>query len=885
MQTAEISRRYIDFFAERGHTVVPSASLVSDDPTLLFTVAGMVPFVPYLTGVVPAPYPRAVDVQKCIRTNDIEEVGKTARHGTFFQMLGNWSFGDYFKEGAIEYAWDLLTRSEADGGLGFAERDLWVTVYETDDEAAALWQKIAGLPAERIQRLGKEDNYWHTGQPGPGGPCSEIYFDRGPKYGRDGGPAVDDNRFTEIWNLVFMQELLSEVRTKTDFDVVGPLPKKNIDTGMGLERVAFIKQGVENMYEIDQVRPVLDRAAEISGRRYGAEHEDDVRMRIIADHVRSSLMLMSDGVTPSNEGRGYILRRLLRRSIRAMRLLGVEGPSFSELFAASRDAMQSAYPEVSRDYAHIEQLALGEEDTFLRTLASGTSILDVAVAKTKQQGSPELAGDTAFLLHDTYGFPIELTLEMADEAGLAVDRTEFDRLMHEQRSRAKADAKSKKKVLADLSVYADFRAKGETVFTGYTELATESSVLGLLVDGQPVARATAGQTAEVILAETALYAESGGQAPDQGRIVGDGFELEVLDVQKPVKGLISHTVKVTSGEVGVGVSATSLVDEHYRRGATQAHSGTHLVHAALRQVLGPNAHQSGSFNKAGYLRLDFGWNKALSAETRSEIEEIANVAVRDNLEVVTRELPLDEAKALGAMALFGEKYGDVVRVVDIGGPWSRELCAGTHVRTSAEVGMVNIIGESSVGATNRRVESLVGLEAFRRFAAERALVNELTSTLKARPEQLVERVGELVTNLKSAEKKIQAFEAKALNDRVPALAERAQRVGEVLLVAEQLDALGSADELRQLALAVRGQLGDRASVVALAAEAGGKPVAVAATSPAARDAGANAGALVKLMATTLGGGGGGKPDFAQGGGTDAAAIPAALEAVRAELGR
>ncbi|ANJ26906.1 alanine--tRNA ligase [Agromyces aureus] len=880
MQTADIRQRWLDFFARRGHTVVPSASLVSDDPTLLFTVAGMVPFVPYLTGIVPAPYPRATSVQKCIRTNDIEEVGKTPRHGTFFQMNGNFSFGDYFKEGAISMAWELLTSSEADGGYGFAPEDLWVTVYEDDDEAIELWKKVAGLPDERIQRLGKDTNYWHTGQPGPAGPCSEIFFDRGPAYGIDGGPATDDDRYVEIWNLVFMQYLIDDVKSKTDFRIVKELPKKNIDTGMGLERVAFIKQGVENMYEIDQVRPVLDRAAELSGRAYGANHDDDVRMRVIADHVRSALMLMSDGVAPSNEGRGYILRRLLRRSIRAMRLLGVDGATFRELFAASRDAMKAAYPEVERDYAHIEQLALGEEAIFLRTLESGTSILDGAVGETKAAGKAELAGNTAFLLHDTYGFPIELTLEMADEAGLAVDRIAFDELMTAQRTRAKADAKSKKKVLADLSVYADYRAKGETVFTGYTELLTESSVLGILVDGQPVAAAVAGQTAEVILAETSLYAESGGQAPDQGRIVGDGFELQVLDVQKPVKGLISHTVKVVSGEVGVGVPATSVVDEQYRRGATQAHSGTHLVHAALREVLGPNAHQSGSYNKAGYLRLDYGWNQALSAETRTEIEEISNNAVRDNLEVVTRELPLDEAKALGAMALFGEKYGDVVRVVDIGGPWSRELCAGTHVRSSSEIGMINIIGESSVGASNRRVESLVGLDAFRRFAAERALVSELSSNLKTRPDQLVERIGDLVANLKSAEKRIAQFEAKALTDRVPALAANAVRTGDVLLVAETVGSLGSGDELRSLATAVRGRLGDAASVVALTAEVGGRPVAIVATSPAARDAGANAGALAKTMAGVLGGGGGGKPDLAQGGGSDLTAIPAALDAVR-----
>lgn len=885
MQTAEIRQRWLDFFAARGHTVVPSASLVSDDPSLLFTVAGMVPFVPYLTGVVPAPYDRATSVQKCIRTNDIEEVGKTPRHGTFFQMNGNFSFGDYFKEGAIAFAWELLTASEADGGYGFDPADLWVTVYEDDDEAREIWRRVAGLPDERIQGLGKDTNYWHTGQPGPAGPCSEIFFDRGPDYGIDGGPATDDDRYVEIWNLVFMQYLIDDVKSKTDFRIVRELPKKNIDTGMGLERVAFIKQGVDNMYEIDQVRPVLDAAAELSGRRYGADHDDDVRMRVIADHVRSALMLMSDGVTPSNEGRGYILRRLLRRSIRAMRLLGVEGPTFRTLFAASRDAMKSAYPEVEENYRQIEQLAIGEEETFLRTLSSGTAILDQAVAKTKGLGSERLAGDTAFLLHDTYGFPIELTLEMAEEAGLSVDRHAFDSLMADQRSRAKADAKSKKKVLADLSVYADLRARGETVFTGYTDLATDSTVLGLLVDGRPVTKATRGQTAEVVLAETSLYAESGGQAPDQGRIVGDGFELEVLDVQKPVKGLISHTVKVTSGEVGVGVPATTLVDEQYRRGATQAHSGTHLVHAALRQVLGPHAHQSGSYNKAGYLRLDYGWNQALSPATRSEIEEIANDAVRDNLEVVTREMPIDEAKALGAMALFGEKYGDVVRVVDIGGPWSRELCAGTHVARSAEVGMINIIGESSVGASNRRVESLVGQDAFRRFAAERALVSELTSTLKTRPEQLVDRVGELVTSLKAAEKRIQQFEAKALNDRVPDLAAKAERVGELLAVVQPVGALGSGDELRSLATAVRGRLGDAASVVALVGEVGGKPLAIAATSPAARDAGANAGAIAKAMASALGGGGGGKPDLAQGGGTDLAAVPAALEAARSAIAR
>jgi alanyl-tRNA synthetase len=882
MQTADIQSRWLNFFGDRGHTVVPSASLVSDDPTLLFTVAGMVPFVPYLTGLVPAPFPRATSVQKCIRTLDIEEVGKTPRHGTFFQMNGNFSFGDYFKEQAISYAWELLTTSEADGGFGFAEKDLWVTVYKDDDEAFALWKKIAGLPDERIQRLDMDTNYWSTGQPGPAGPCSEIFFDRGPAYGRDGGPATDDDRYVEIWNLVFMQYLRGEGSGK-EFQILGELPRKNIDTGMGMERVAFISQGVENMYEIDQVRPVLDRAAELSGRRYGADHDDDVRMRVIADHVRSSLMLMSDGVRPSNEGRGYILRRLMRRAIRAMRLLGVDAPSFSELFPASRDAMKASYPEVETEWDRISRLALGEEETFLRTLASGTSILDLAVATTQKSGATQLAGDTAFQLHDTFGFPIDLTLEMAEEAGLSVDRDAFDTLMSQQRAMAKADAKAKKTGIADLSVYGDFRALGETVFTGYELLTTDSTILGLIVNGESVDRAVVGDIAEVILAETALYAESGGQEADAGSIVGKGFDLEVLDVQRPVKGLTSHRVQVRSGEVGVGDAATTLVDPTWRHAAAQAHSATHLIHAALRQTLGPDAHQAGSYNKAGYMRLDFNWNQPLSPATRSEIEDIANNAIVENLEVTTRILPLAEAKNLGAMALFGEKYGDTVRVVEIGGPWSLELCAGTHVSRSSEVGLINLVGESSIGSTSRRIESLVGFDAFKDLATERAIVSQLTSSLKTPREQLPDRISDLVANLKAAEKRIASYEAAELTARVPALVATARHVGSVRLVVENVGSVKSTDELRSLATSVRERLGSEAAVVALAAEIAGKPAVIVATNADARTAGVRAGALAKLASGILGGGGGGKDDLAQGGGSDVSAIAEALRAISASV--
>lgn len=883
MKTAEIAQRYLDFFEKNDHLIVPSASLVSDDPSLLFTVAGMVPMIPYLTGVVPAPHPRIADLQKCIRTNDIEEVGRTARHGTFFQMLGNWSFGDYFKEGAIRYAWELLTSSESDGGLGFDEKDLWVTVYETDDEAEAIWRDIIGLKPERIQRLGRADNYWNTGQPGPGGPDSEIFFDRGPSYGKDGGPAVDDSRFLEIWNLVFMQDFIENIRGKTEFDIVGELPMKNIDTGMGLERVAFLKQGVENMYESDQVRPVLDRAVELSGRRYGASHEDDVRFRVIADHVRSSLMLLSDGVRPSNEGRGYILRRLMRRTVRSMRLLGVDEPVFPELFATSRDAMKAVYPVLEKEWSTLSASAFAEEETFRRTLASGSTILDLALDETKKGGGATLSGPEAFLLHDTYGFPIDLTLEVAEEAGLSVDRAAFDTLMQEQRQRAKDDARNRKRQLADVSVYRDLRALGETGFDGYTALEVESRILGLLVDGQPVRSAAEGQIAEVVLAETTLYAESGGQVADKGTIVGPGFELEVLDVQRPVPGLISHTVEVVRGSVAVDDAATTVVDAANRRAARQAHSATHLVHAALRDTLGPTATQAGSLNRAGYMRFDFAWSQALSGETRSEIEEITNRAVQDALEVTTRVLSLDEAKEAGAMALFGEKYGDVVRMVDIGGPWSRELCAGTHVNSSAEIGLVSVVGESSVGASNRRIEALVGVDAFRELAAERAIVSQLTSSLKTPKEQLPERIADLAANLKAAEKRIAQFEAKERAGQVPAIADAAVRVGGFLVAAQSLGDVASADDVRDLVLGVRERLGSAAAVVALGAVVNGRPVVVVSTNDAARQAGAKAGALAKRAAGVLGGGGGGRDDVAQGGGTDAAALPAALEAISQEL--
>ncbi|MEN3345121.1 MAG: alanyl-tRNA synthetase, partial [Arthrobacter sp.] len=877
--------RWIDFFVSKGHTAVPSASLVSSDPSLLFTVAGMVPFIPYLTAREEAPYKRATSVQKCIRTGDIEEVGKTARHGTFFQMCGNFSFGDYFKEDAIKYAWELLTTSVADGGYGLAPERLWVTVYEEDDEAEQLWLKNTGMPAERIQRMGKADNYWSTGQPGPAGPCSEIYYDRGPDYGVDGGPIADENRYVEIWNLVFMQYQIDNVRSKVDFDIVGELPKKNIDTGLGMERLAMILQGVENMYETDQVRPVIDKAAELSGRDYTSaesaddpHHTDDVRMRVVADHVRSALMLIADGVTPSNEGRGYVLRRLIRRAVRSMRLLGVEKACLPDLLPASRDAMKGVYPVVATDFDRISRIAYAEERAFLRTIASGTARLEDAVQESKAAGRP-LSGSDAFALHDTYGFPIDLTLEMAEEAGLKVDEPEFRKLMLEQRQRAQADAKGKKGAHADLSAFQELLTAGETVFTGYTELQGESKVRGILTGGRRVSQASTGEEIELVLAETPFYAEAGGQSADTGLITGDGFVVEVLDVQRPIKGLSVHKAIVREGEIGADSLVQAAVDRERRHAAEQAHTGTHIVHAALHQILGPEALQRGSFNKAGYLRFDFAWGEGLSAATRSEIEEVSNIAIRNNYRVETKVMGLAEAKALGAMALFGENYGSEVRVVEIDGAWSRELCGGTHVENTSLIGSLSLLGEQSVGSGNRRVEAFVGMDAFRHLAAERALVTELTEMLKVPSGLLTDRVATTLAKLKTAEKELERLRKEQLTAAAAQLVGTAEDAAGVRVIAHDAGQVSGADDLRGLALDLRTRLGSEAAAVAVAGVSNDRPVILIATNDAARAAGVKAGALVRAAAGILGGGGGGKDDVAQGGGTDASKVGSALTAV------
>ncbi|MGH3363132.1 MAG: alanine--tRNA ligase [Nocardioidaceae bacterium] len=887
MDTAEIRRRFIAHFQERGHQAVPSASLLLDDPNLLFVNAGMVPFKPYFLGQETPPYKRAVSVQKCVRTLDIEEVGKTTRHGTFFQMNGNFSFGDYFKEGAIEHAWELVTGSRDEGCYGFHPDKVWVTVYEDDDESADLWRKIAGLPTERIQRRGLKDNYWHMGVPGPGGPCSEIYIDRGPEFGPEGGPVVDEDRFLEIWNLVFMQSDLSAVRSKEDFDIRGDLPSKNIDTGMGLERVAYLLQGKHNLYEIDEIFPVIETASELSGRRYGADHGDDVRFRVVADHVRSAMMLISDGVTPGNEARGYVLRRLLRRAVRSMRLLGVEDRVLPELLPVSRDRMKLSYPEIETGWERISTIAFAEEEAFRATLKAGTNIFDMAASDAKRTGQTKLSGSKAFALHDTYGFPIDLTLEMAAEQGLSVDEEGFRRLMTEQRERAKADAKAKKGKHTDAGAYREVADSiGAPVeFTGYNEVVSEATIRGIVTAAGVVPSAREGDEIELVLDRTPFYAEGGGQLADQGVIeLTNGAVLQVRDVQSPITGLIVHQAKVLSGEIGLGLEAQALVDIERRRSISRSHTATHMVHKAFREALGDTATQAGSENSPGRFRFDFSASGAVPASAMADVEARVNDLVLADLAVHAEVMSQDEARKSGAMALFGEKYADEVRVISVG-DWARELCGGTHAGRSGQLGVIKLLGESSIGSGVRRVEALVGSDAYRFLAREHVLVAQLSEALKVRPEQLPERVNDLVEKLRNAEKEIEKVRMAQLLAAAGELAANPTDVYGVRFVGHRVDGANAGD-VRKLALDIRGRMPASApSVVTIIGSTGGKPAVVVAVNDEARSWGVSANALVKVAASALGGSGGGKDDVAQGGGADVANIDQALRDVEHAVGR
>ena len=884
MESAEIRARWLRFFESGNsqgltHTVVPSASLIADDPNLLLVNAGMVPFKPFFLGEVTPPYKRATSVQKCVRTLDIDEVGKTTRHASFFQMCGNFSFGDYFKEGAIALAWELLTKPVADGGYGFPEERLWVTVYLDDDEAADIWHKKIGVPLERIQRRDMADNFWSMGVPGPCGPCSEIYYDRGPAYGSDGGPVADENRYLEVWNLVFMQNERGAGGGKDGYPILGELPAKSIDTGLGLERMAALLQGVENIYEIDTTMQILSKASELSGVKYGKNEKSDVSLRVIADHARTAAMLIGDGVTPGNEGRGYVLRRMMRRTIRNMRLLGTSDPSMATLTEAAIGAMGPQYPELVSDSARILSVSASEEESFLQTLKSGTAIFDLAASAVKATKSTQMSGDDVFKLHDTYGFPFDLTLEMAREVGLEVDETGFTRLMKEQRDRAKADARAKKSGHTDLSEYKKIAdASGATEFVGYTQIETESRVTAILVDGLGTKSAQAGDDVEIILDRTPFYAEGGGQLADGGTItLTDGTVVEIDDVQTPVPGVSIHRGRVLSGSIEVGQTSTALIDQERRNAISRAHTATHMVHKAFREILGETATQAGSENSPGRFRFDFPATGALSEGVLDEVEARVNALLLDDLAITAEVMSQDEAKKLGAMALFGEKYGDRVRVVSVG-DWARELCGGTHVHRSGQLGVVKLLSESSIGAGVRRVEALVGADAYQFLAREHVLLNSLTQIIKgARVEELPSRINDLVTKMRDIEKELSTLRTASAMESAAALLSSAKVVSGTTVVLGSLADGIAADNLRLIALDLRARSAN--TVVILTSVVEEKVVLVVAVSDEARASGAKAGALVKLGSAILGGGGGGKDDFAQGGGSDRSKIAAALEAI------
>ncbi|NDA80951.1 MAG: alanine--tRNA ligase, partial [Actinobacteria bacterium] len=860
MESAEIRRRWLSFFESENnvglkHTVVPSASLVADDPNLLLVNAGMVPFKPFFLGEVAPPYQRATSVQKCVRTLDIDEVGKTTRHASFFQMCGNFSFGDYFKEGAIALAWELLTKSVSDGGYGFPESKLWVTVYHDDDEAAQIWEKQVGVPANRIQRRGMADNFWSMGVPGPCGPCSEIYFDRGPEYGKEGGPVADEDRYLEIWNLVFMQYERGAGSGKDDFPILGDLPKKSIDTGLGLERTAALLQGVENIYEIDTTKKILDVAAKLTGKKYGDNRKNDVSLRVIADHARTAAMLICDGVTPGNEGRGYVLRRMMRRTIRNMRILGAQEPTIVELMESAISAMGPQYPELLTDRNRIGKVASSEEDAFLETLRAGTTLFESAASNLRKKNGTMISGDDAFKLHDTYGFPIDLTLEMAEEIGVKVDQEAFTRLMSEQRLRAKADAKAKKTGHTDLSIYRSaIDVAGRSIFLGYEHANSEAKIAFLLSKGVPVKSVHLGEEVEVILDRTPFYAEGGGQVGDWGRLVGtNGALIEIDDVQAPLPGLFVHRGKVSHGEFTLGEQIFAEIDLDRRSALSRSHTATHMVHKSFREALGETATQAGTENQPGRFRFDFAAVGAVSEATMSEVEDRVNAQLIRDLPVNAEVMSQAEARKAGAMALFGEKYGDEVRVVSVG-DWAKELCGGTHVSRSSQLGVVKLLGESSIGSGVRRVEALVGVDAYRFFAREHLIINSINELVKgSKSEELPERVEQILERLRNTERELSQFRSKQALGQAETLAKNFREIGRCHALIAKVEGELSNDDLRALSNALIAQRASEIALVVLfcAAE---KPIVIAQSSEKARAAGIKAGAMVKLASKILGGG-------------------------------
>jgi len=876
-----IRETFLRFYEERGARRYDSAPLIPNDPSLLLTIAGMVPFKPYFLGDATPPSKRAVSYQKCVRTNDIENVGRTTRHLSFFEMLGNFSFGDYFKREAIRWSYQVSVED-----YGLEPERLWVTIYEDDDDAERYWLEETDIPLERIQRVGipegatrkdASDNFWSTGGPGPCGPCSELNYDRGPAWGEEGGPTVNGERYLEYYNLVFMQYVQDD-----EGNVVGDLPAPSVDTGLGLERMAVLLQGVDNVFQTDLFAPLLARASELTGAAYGdGVEETDVSLRVIAEHARTSAFLIGDGVLPAKEGRGYVLRRLLRRAVRHAQLLGVDVgggqsllvPMVEEVIAQMADS----YPDLAAQRQLITRVAAAEEADFGARIRQGLERVDTAIESLggrNQVAGKAFPGEVAFELHDTFGFPIDLTAEIAADAGLDLDRDRFEELMDAQRSRARAAAKRGDGGVPMATYRSAASEVGTTEFVGYGDLVTESKLGALVTAGGLLSAASEGDEVEVVLPRTPFYAEGGGQIGDAGTLSTDTGRLEVTDTQEALDGLIVHRARVVAGEVHTGQAVAAEVDQDRRVATARSHSATHILHATVKEVLGEHAQQAGSLVTPGRLRFDFPHFDRVSREELDLLERTVNRRVVADPYVTTEVLPLADARAAGAVANFGDKYGEVVRVVTIG-DFSKELCGGTHVPTGAKVGTITVVREESIGSNARRIEALTGEDAFTYLTRERLVAEEVARLLEVPTDQAVARVGSLMERLKAAEKELATARGAALSQDAARIAAEAAREDGLAVVVHRVDGVAM-DDLRRLATEVRGHLATRGVVVTATATEDGKAQLICAVTGDLADAGVAARDILHPAAQIVGGGAGGKGDLAQAGGKQGGKLDEAL---------
>ncbi|MFA9429215.1 alanine--tRNA ligase [Egicoccus sp. AB-alg2] len=885
MDSLTIRNTFLDFYVEHGHRRFDSASLIPQDPTVLLTIAGMLPFKPYFMGDATPPAPRATSYQKCARTNDIENVGHTTRHLTFFEMLGNFSFGDYFKREAIRWSWQLSVDR-----FGLDPERIWVTVFEDDDESERYWLEETDIAPERIQRVGvpegssrldASDNFWSTGAAGPCGPCSELNYDRGPEWGEEGGPVVNGERYLEYYNLVFMQHEQDD-----DGNVLGDLPAKNVDTGLGLERMAVLLQGVDNVFETDLFAPLLARAGELTGATYGKSDDQDVSLRVIAEHARTSAFLIADGVLPSKEGRGYVLRRLMRRAVRHGQLLGMDIGAGDQLLLPMVEQviqqMRASYPELEKQRELVTRIAGAEEKDFGARIRQGLERVDQAITTVRagDTGKDAFPGDVAFELHDTFGFPIDLTAEIAEDAGLALDRDRFDELMQQQRERARAAAKKGGGGVSP-ETYREAAAQvGTTDFLGYESLTAEAELGAIVTPGGIQHTATEGDEVEVVLPRTPFYAEGGGQVGDTGALETPTGRLQVLDTQEAIEGLIVHRARVVAGEVRQGQPVEAHVDPSRRVSTARSHSATHVLHATIKEFLGDHAQQAGSLVQPGRLRFDFPHFESVSRDRLAEIESSINERVLRDPHVHTEVMSLDDAKRSGAVANFGDKYGQVVRVVTIG-EFSKELCGGTHVPSGAKIGTITIVREESIGSNTRRIEALTGADAFAHLSRERLVAEEISRLVDAPTDQAVERVRQLLDRLKVADKELAKLRGANLSQEAKRIADETARDDGLAVVVQRADGLAM-DDLRRLATEIRGHLGERALVVVGTATDDGKAQLICAVSPDLAAAGVEARPILHPAAQVVGGGAGGKGDLAQAGGKQGAKLDEALQVAARE---